>query len=271
MTEDSLYLSFSGIRVHFCIVRPDIPVRSRMLMLSSPLISTFHWRKLLPELAGLGCLAVLMDLPGFGRSDCDAPQDVDVRSNLIWGVLDHVDRVTDKPLSTWHLTGHGIACATILRMAIQYPDSTKSQIHISPMFSIGPASRRSGAMERWYDQNVPYSGRFRRVIEDYSGFPMDDYIVDRMRTPLLRPGMRETFARMLRKSASPPRQCARFCPTMALLGGRDPLMDATRLAQIQALLPEAEVHRLASAGHFPMETHSKALRDYLRGWLRYND
>ena len=58
---------------------------------------------------------------------------------------------------------------------------------------------------------------------------------------------------------------------MALVGGLDPLLDSARLAQIQSLLPEAELHRLANAGHFPMETHSKALRDYLRGWLRYTD
>jgi len=58
---------------------------------------------------------------------------------------------------------------------------------------------------------------------------------------------------------------------MTLLGGRDPLMDETRLTQVQTLLGGAETHRLPSAGHFPMETHSKALRDYLRGWLRYND
>ena len=35
-------------------------------------------------------------------------------------------------------------------------------------------------------------------------------------------------------------------------------------------LEGAESHILKSAGHFPMETHSKALRDYLRGWLRFN-
>ena len=32
-----------------------------------------------------------------------------------------------------------------------------------------------------------------------------------------------------------------------------------------------ETHVLKSAGHFPMETHSRAIRDYLRGWIRYND
>ena len=58
---------------------------------------------------------------------------------------------------------------------------------------------------------------------------------------------------------------------MALVGGHDPLADEAAQAQLRALLPDAEIHRLASAGHFPMETHSKALRDYLRGWMRYNE
>ena len=76
---------------------------------------------------------------------------------------------------------------------------------------------------------------------------------------------------MLKYAAEPPHTGMGFCPTMALVGGRDPLNDEARLEQTRALLPEAELHRLRSAGHFPMETHSRALRDYLRGWLRYND
>ena len=270
LTEESRYLSFSGVRVHFRVVRPEVPTHSRMLLLASPMITTFHWRKLLPELAGLGCLAVLADLPGFGHSDPGAPQDADVRANLLWGVLDDVDRSLGTPMSLWHLAGHGTACATILRMGVQYPDSVKSQIHVSPMFSVDSSLRRPDARERWFDENIADARGFRRTIERWSGFPMDDYIVDRMRAPLLRPGMRRTFDRMLRCALAPPRQGMGFCPTMALLGGRDPLLDEARQAQIRSLLPDAETHRLASAGHFPMETHSKAMRDYLRGWLKYN-
>ena len=271
LREESRYLSFSGLRVHYCVVQPDAPVRNRVLLLSSPLINTFHWRKLLPELSELGCLTVLVDMPGFGRSDCDAPQDDDRRARLVWGVLDDVDAARKAPLSLRHLAGHGSACPVILKMAGLFPDSAKSQIHIAPLFSVRSPLRRGEDEGRWFNANVLNASRFRQLIEQYSGYPMDDYIVDRMRAPLLRPGANGALSRLLRHSASPPRQPAGFCPTMALWGGRDPLMDETRLAQIRALLPEAETHRLASAGHFPMETHSKALRDYLRGWLRYNE
>lgn len=270
MTEESRFLSFQGVRVHFRVVRPDVPVKSRMLLLASPMTTTFHWRKLLPELSGLGCLAVLADLPGFGRSDPGAPQNADLRSNLLWGVLDDVDRAMGAPMSMWHLAGHGLACATILRMGVQYPDSVKSQIHVAPLFTVDAAFKRPEARERWFDEHIANPRAFRRTVEDWSGFPMDDYIVDRMRAPLLRPGMRRTFDKMLSSALSTPRLGMGFCPTMALLGGRDPLIDKPRLDQIQSLLPDAETHRLSTAGHFPMETHSKAMRDYLRGWLRYN-
>ena len=270
LTEESQFLSFSGARVHFSVVRPETPIHNHVLLLSGPLINTFHWRKLLPELSGLGCLAVIVDLPGFGRSGCDIPPDDDIRARLVWGVLDEVDRDCGAPLSLWHLCGHGLACGVILRMAAQYPDSVKSQIHICPTFTVDVAGRRGDGPERWYEANVLNAARFRQMIEHYSGYPMDDYIVDRMRAPLTRPGARGAFSHLLRRSATPPRQGMGFCPAMALIGGRDPLIDDARLAQIRALLPDAEVHRLASAGHFPMETHSKALRDYLRGWIRYN-
>lgn len=271
MNEESRFLSFSGLRVHFKLVRPGVPVKNRMLMLSSPLINTFHWRKLVPELSELGCLTVLIDLPGFGQSDTDAPQGESTRASLIWGILDDVDRSLGAPMSMWHLAGHGSACATLLSMAAMYPDSVKSQIHICPTFSLSAGRRPGEDPGRWFDANVLDAHRFHRLIERYSGYPMDDYIVDRMRRPLTRPGSRDAFSRMVKHAAAPPKQDMGFCPTMAIMGGLDPLNDDTRRAQAQRLLKDAEAHIISSAGHFPMETHSRALRDYLRGWLRYND
>lgn len=272
MAEESQFLSFMGMRVHFAVSRPEGTVKNRVLLLCSPLMTTFHWRKLLPELEQLGCLTVMVDLPGFGQSDCtvEAPQDPDMRANIVWGILDDVDRQTEAPLSLWHLAGHGSACATILRMADLYPDSTKSQIHISPTFASDAAKNRE-AVERWFDAATRSQARFRSFVEHYCGYPLDDYILDRMRAPLLRPGSKELFVRMARRSMVVREASRSFCPTLAVWGGRDLLLNSQRLKEIHRLLPEAETHVLKSAGHFPMETHSRALRDYLRGWIRFND
>ena len=271
MNEESQYLSFDGLRVHFRVVQPEDEVKNRILIVSSPLIGAFHWRKLLPELSGLGCLTVLADLPGFGRSDAGAPSDDEVRANLLWGILDEVDLYAEAPMSVWHLMGHGSACTTILRMAAHCPDSVRSQIHVAPAFSIDPGLTRQGAAERWFDANVSDPRRFHRMIDHYAGHPLDDYVVDRMRAPLLSPGRRAALARHFRRAAIAPKPPADPPPAMILGGGMDPLMDEARHRQMRKLLPGAEIHCLKSAGHFPMETHSRAMRDYLRGWIRYNE
>ena len=56
---------------------------------------------------------------------------------------------------------------------------------------------------------------------------------------------------------------------MVLLGGRDSLLTPVARKDAQRYFSGAEIHELKSAGHFPMETHSKALRDYFRGWIRF--
>lgn len=266
LTGESQYLSFMGTRVHFRVAQPEVDIKNRILLLSSPLINTFHWRKLLPELTELGCLAVIVDMPGFGLSDCRAPRKTETLANIIWGILDNVDQALDSPMSLWHLAGHGSACAVILEMAALYPDSVKSQIHISPAFS----PKLSDDCGKWFDVNIRDERRFHRMIERYSGYPMDNYIVDRMRRPFMRPGARESFIHMYNAVRFPEHGMG-FCPTMALWGGLDQLIDNEGLSLIHSLLPDAETHILKSAGHFPMETHSKAMRDYLRGWIRYND
>ena len=271
MAEESQFLSFHGIRVHFRIAAPEDTPRDRIMFLSSPLISSFHWRKLVPELMQLGCLAVMVDLPGFGRSDCSAqvPQDAVMRANIVWGILDEIDRQMETPFSTWHLAGHGTACATILEMAGLYPESVKSQIHISPLMT-APDIHRDAPPQRWYRETMFEKENFRRMIEHYSAYPMDDYILDRMRAPLIRPGAQEVFVRMLRRGKEKPGCDLGFCPAMVLIGGRDALITDDARHDIQHYLGAAETHILKSAGHFPMETHSKALRDYLRGWIRFN-
>ena len=258
------------MRVHFRIATPEGLPRERFLLLSSPLIGAFHWRKVVPELRQLGCLAVMIDLPGFGRSDCGpyVPQDSLTRANIVWGVLDDVDRRTGAPNSLWHLAGHGSACPTILEMASLYPDSVKSQVHISPLPRT-PDIFGSTPPERWFEETVFVKENFRRFVEHHSGYPMDDYVLDRMREPLMRPGAFDSFQKMLRAGRRAPSGGVGFCPAMVLLGGRDALVTPPVRSEIDRCFAGAELHELKSAGHFPMETHSKALRDYFRGWIRY--
>ena len=87
----------------------------------------------------------------------------------------------------------------------------------------------------------------------------------------MRHGACESFLRVVSNTLRAPSRGMGFCPTMALWGLRDRWMNEAALSEIRRLLPEAETHVLKSAGHLPMETHSRALRDFLRGWLKFND
>ena len=143
MSRESLSLTFRGLPVHFSIVRPEAHLRHRLLFLCSPLLTGFHWRKLLPELSELGCLCVLAELPGFGQGAAAYahPHDSATRARLIWGVLDEVDARVGGQNALWHLAAHGCACSTVMAMSAAQPDSVQSLIEISPLIPAGGRGR----------------------------------------------------------------------------------------------------------------------------------
>lgn len=147
-----------------------------------------------------------------------------------------------------------------------FPDSVRSQIHLSPVLAL-PKGESKEKDRAQIEENLKDRASFRSFIEKLSGYPMDDYILDRMRAPLTRPGAKRALMRMLGASRKPSELSLGFCPAMVLTGGLDPLKNDEAL---EGVFAGAEKHFLRTAGHLPMETHSRALRDYFRGWLKYN-
>ncbi len=274
MPAESQSLSFRGLRVNFSIVRPEALLRHRVLLLSSPFLTAFHWRKLLPELSELGCLVALVDLPGFGHSACSPAisHHSRVRAQLIWGVLDEIDRRVGGQNALWHLGAHGSAAPTVLSMVQMQPESVRSAIFFSPIFTSGGKTSafpgKRGAARRLVDRIFASEADFAAFIEGAARKPLPDYAIEHMWRPLTRPGARETFLTML-NTQEIPGVLPGFCPSIAMWGGCDPLMPPDAREQMRLYLPEVEPHIIRPAGHFPMETHSRALRDYLRGWLKY--
>ena len=273
MSLESRCLSFKGLRVDFSIARPQAHLRHRMLFLSSPLTTGFHWRKLLPELSELGCLCVLAQLPGLERTDAAPLPSSVTRARIIWGVLDDVDARMGGQSALWHLAAHGAACSTVLSMCATQPDSVRSLIQISPFLPETNARRASRAAKPVEAQRV--AGQALSSFRAFSDFvarvarrPLPDYAVERMWAAAARPGARAALFELLTPADKAPRLSG-FCPSIAIWGGSDPLMGAQARERLCALMPELETHVIRAAGHFPMETHSHALRDYLRGWLRY--
>jgi pimeloyl-ACP methyl ester carboxylesterase len=274
MPTESQSLSFRGLRVNFSIARPEAHLRHRVLLLSSPLLTAFHWRKLLPELSELGCLVALVDFPGFrhGARGPAVAHTSAVRARLVWGVLDEIDARVGGQNALWHLGAHASAAPTVLNMVKMQPDSVRSAIFFSPVFPAPgkgrPFSGRRGAVEKFVNRILSSQSAFVDFVESAARRPLPDYSVERMWRPLMRPGARETFVNMLSAQEIVP-PLPGFCPSIAMWGGCDPMMPADARERIRQLLPEVEPHVIRPAGHFPMETHSRALRDYLRGWLKY--
>lgn len=271
MAAGDFFITFSGHKVHVRVVEPDTELKRRVFVVSSPVTMAFNWRKLVPELTELGCLVALMDLPGFGRSSCgaDTPQDNASRASIGWGVIDEIDAAIGDGDATWHLAAHGTACQTILEMANMHPDSVSSLIYVSPVMNTENGIRTGRhAPGKWFDKNLADPKGYRQLMDRLFARPADDYVVDAMRAAFRREGARDSFANMLLQRTSP-EPFKGFAPAMALWGEKDELMDSRACEAFRRLAPEAEVHIMKTAGHMPMETHSHAMRDYLRGWIKY--
>ena len=262
-------LYFQGIRVHYTLSVPDGEIPHRVLLLSGPLMTAFSWRKLMPELDDLSCLTACVDMPGYGRSTDAAgllPGN-DMAASLLWGVLDEIDAMTGANRAMWHLAAQGSACRFVMAMHDQYPDSVRSQLHISPVLDPAPVRRLVGRDRRaWYEKNIVSKKGFAAFAQKLAGYPLDAYVLDAMREPLLYPGAAAALPAAAQEPSNPLHPG--FCPTMVIWGGRDPLLPDLEKA-LDRYMPESERHVMTNAGHLLTETHSSALRDYIRGWLRY--
>ena len=85
----------------------------------------------------------------------------------------------------------------------------------------------------------------------------------------MRPGVQENLARMLTREA-PKAPFFSFAPKLVLWSGQDSMLGQKISPDVLTALPDAEYHTLRTAGHVPMCTHTRAVLDYLRGWLAEN-
>lgn len=283
MYSDSRFISIHGLTIHYRLVRPASEVRHRAFLLASPGQSTFNWRHIVPELTEAGCLCVLCDMPGYGLSECrdDIPQDHETRAQILWGLLDAVDMEEGGRLGCWHLMAHGSAAGTIAQMALTHPDSASSLLMLAPvLYSPVPSllqyfarkpgfSKLIGVLLRRYIMN---SRRFARISAFFYGAPLSQKALSQLHrcaSGLI--GHEEMLRRLLldgyRLDMSQLNDL--FMPAMILWGGRDSLLGGSIPARLRTRdFSTAEYHILPSSGHCPGETNSRAVRDFLRGWIR---
>lgn len=283
MFADSRFITIHGLTLHFRVVMPEGKVRHRVLLVPSPGQSTASWRFIVPELTAAGCQCVLCDLPGFGLSECrdDAPQDQDTRARFLWGLLDALDLEEGASLNCWHLMAHGSACGAIAQMALLQPDSVSSLFMLCPiLYPPVPAplirlAARPAALKYirgWFKRNILRRRKFASLASRMYAGRLSERMLGQLHRPLLRLNGHELMLqRLITDSFHLDLSTLNdlFMPSMVIWGGRDPLLggkipDKLRLQHFKS----AEYHLLPSAGHYPAETNSRAIRDFLRGWIR---
>lgn len=272
-----------GVPVCYEMARPMGSVRHRVLLLSAPFSTASSWRPIVPELTQAGCLCVMADMPGFGQSGyCeDMPLEQSLRARYMWGLLDALDLQAEGELKCWHLMGNGSACGTIAEMAIQQPDSAASLFMVSPILYslLAPPVRvlvKRPAFERtiasWMRRNVASEEKFAHLAKRMYGREVSKERLKELRRPLLRLfGHEEMVRHMLLEGydVEMSEVSKLFIPAMIIWGGRDVLLGGAISRRLRERdFPAAEYHLLPSAGHYAMETNSRAVCDFLRGWIR---
>lgn len=283
MESGSYQIGIHNLTLQYRVVRPEGTVRHRALLLSSPGQSAYSWRYIVPELTGEGCICVLCDLPGYGQNEgrADVPQDHETRARILWGLLDQLDIDRDGRLNCWHLMAHGSACGTIAQMALLQPDSASSLLMLSPIFypiisaPIRFLVQKPGfakVIGAFLKRIILSPKRFKKAASFIYGAPLTEKTLSQMRAAAMRLIGQEEMLRQLMLNGyalDMSRLNDLFMPTMILWGGRDPILggripDRLRYREFKT----AEYHVLPGCGHCPAETGSRAVRDYLRGWIR---
>lgn len=274
------YISFRGLMLHYQLMRPRGAVRHRALLIPAPGESCLNWRPLLPELMRAGCLCVIVDLPGFGKSMCGegVPHRQDTRAQLLWGILDQVDGEFTGQVCRWNLIGHGSGAGTAMMMALLQPDSCASLTLITPILrAVVPAflrplvrSRLGERMLRGlYGRYIYNRPRFHKLMRSLYGCELPMGYLDNIQAPLRRHGSDQALGRLLLNGYPlPERAFSIWAPVMVLWSEGDRMLGCAPPKWMRRALPQAEFHTLRFAGHYPVETDAGAVRDYLRGWIR---
>jgi haloalkane dehalogenase len=137
-------------------------------------VSSFLWRKVLPELAARGLRGVAPDLPGLGLSD--RPADFDYS----WtGLGRHLSRTLDTlGIARYHLVVHDIGGPVGFEVAAHKPDRVASLTLLNTMVDAN-RFRRPGPMkpfawpvvDRWWLQLGQRGPLFRLLMRHYGLLP----------------------------------------------------------------------------------------------------
>lgn len=277
MNVETRRLCFEGTAVRFKIYTPENnAVLSRAAFCCSTLGDCESWDGFCSRLCKSGTLCVTFEMPGFGHTPLNAPQDNKTRAGILWGVLDVVEEERGEAPHPWHLIGHGSGCAVVLTMAAQHPKSTRSRVLISPtvprlenglvrMCVCGKIGRflLSRVFRAYYHDRTRFEQKMREVYSP----DVPPEIVDRYYREFRRKGRFETIMESLKYGYRVSEKAWKLQgPLLVLAGGKD-CYGRKLPGSIDRKLEDREFHCFKDGGHMIIEEQPSVMHEYVQGWF----
>ncbi len=242
----------SGFNLHY----QDIGSGPPILFLHGIGASLFCWRLLLPFLSSKYRL-ILLDLPGFGKSDKPTGADygLEAQCQRLREFLDQLD------LQRVFLVGSSMGGTLALWLSLREPERCKKLVTISPATDpslvprgIHRLARLSSPLSRTTRRWVIHQA-LRRVVLHHQKLSPED--VDQYWAPYKRnPAAVRTFllaTQAISDSRLPHELSLLSVPTLILWGEKDKMVPQKSMDQLKATLPKATLLCHSKAGHHVQE------------------
>ena len=277
MKLETRRMSFDGISVRFRIYTPDKnAVTGRAAFCCSTLGDCESWDALCARLCASGCLCVVFELPGFGRTPVTAPQDNKTRARLLWSVLDEVEANRGEEQQKWHLVGHGSGCGIVLTMARQQQDSVRSRVLICPTvprfenrFIRACVTGKIGTLilRRVFNSYYLDPVRFEKKIREVYASDVPQETVERLYREFHRKGRFETLMESLRYGYTVSAKAWKVPGPLFVLWAAKDIFGKTMPKGLTKKLDDLEYHCYKESGHMFFEDSADDTTDYLSGWI----
>ncbi|MGF1508399.1 MAG: alpha/beta fold hydrolase [Myxococcota bacterium] len=243
-----------------------------VLLMHGVPVSSYVWRKVMPELVQQGLRAVAYDLPGLGFSE--RPESFD----YTWSGLGRhaVALVNQLRLSRFHLVVHDIGGPIGFELASVMPERVASLTILNTIIEVArfkkPAIMRpfgvKGVGEAYLRSMVDWvfvRFMYLQGVSDKSRCPPDELVGHRRL--LLREDGGRAFLQIMRGFETTTEKQARYLgvvqepnlPKRALWGERDPALNLKRYGSVARRLVGDPNFRTVPAKHFLQESHPEAV------------
>lgn len=283
--SNSRYATIGSVRLHYRVWNENYPeAKGKVLFIHGFIGSTYCFRMNVDALAAQGYMVIAVDLPCFGYSDrsLDFNQSQEGRGNLLWKLLDSIDRGNS---GKWHLCGHSMGGGTAEAMALLEPQRTRSLTIVNGMVFLKNANLETQftilARKKPYRKIMVnlVEKRFisyksvRKALKKNYRFEPDSTVVMNYYRPLCIDGSAECILNVWAKKDEEVRLKAENLagiPVLVIWGSKDRTIFLRTGKRFVNHVPHAQLIVIHGAGHAPMETHADVFNSLLLGFLDKN-